>query len=73
MKSDSIFSVVLESYNDIWCIKDVLKAEDKIQVEDGKPLVVTKFTFSPATSMLTVLLPGSSSIIMRDAGLSDEE
>ncbi|CAK7208396.1 Translation factor pelota [Sporothrix curviconia] len=59
MKTDGTFSVVLESSEDVWCAKAILAADDKVVVEEGgvpvaKPLLVTRTSFSPATSTLTV-------------------
>ncbi|CAK7271715.1 Translation factor pelota [Sporothrix epigloea] len=59
MEKDGIFGVVLETPEDIWCLEAIIVANDKIVVEEGgvavaKPLIVTKTTFSPGTSTLTV-------------------
>ncbi|CAK7240457.1 MAG: Translation factor pelota [Sporothrix thermara] len=59
MRQDGIFSVVLESPEDVWCIGAILEADDKIVVEEAgapiaKPLLVADSSINPATSTLTV-------------------
>ncbi|CAK7263925.1 Translation factor pelota [Sporothrix epigloea] len=59
MKKNGIFSVVLETPEDAWCLGAILMADDKLAVEEegvavAKPLILATTSFCPGTSTLTV-------------------